>query len=196
MCHRLIARPRWTNIGERRASGDEGGEVQMATVSSFASALRCVGVAKVGAQRRRLTAISGAVAFGVALSLPVVGAGVAAAAPAHTRVPVHAGSRHTAAASRVTARVARVSAPAGRANARATSAARMARIVNPPITCTDSWKTAASGAWNTATNWSTGAVPTSTDNVCITVAGTYTVTLATAAQRELSPWVAPPAPRP
>ncbi len=43
-------------------------------------------------------------------------------------------------------------------------------------TCTDSWKTAVNGKWSEAAKWSTGAVPTSTDEVCITVAGTYTVT--------------------
>ena len=44
--------------------------------------------------------------------------------------------------------------------------------------CTDSWTgAAADGNWDTAANWSTG-VPVSTDNVCITLAGTYTVTLA------------------
>src|SRR5438105_1064465 len=34
-------------------------------------------------------------------------------------------------------------------------------------TCTDSWKAAVSGDWNTATNWSTNAVPTSGDDACI-----------------------------
>jgi hypothetical protein len=43
--------------------------------------------------------------------------------------------------------------------------------------CSDSWKKAASGKWSVATNWSTGVVPTSSANVCIKVAGTYTVTL-------------------
>ena len=43
-------------------------------------------------------------------------------------------------------------------------------------TCTDSWKTAVNGKWSEAAKWSTGAVPTSSDEVCITVAGTYTVT--------------------
>jgi len=43
-------------------------------------------------------------------------------------------------------------------------------------TCTDSWKTAVNGKWSEAAKWSTGAVPTSADEVCITVAGTYTVT--------------------
>ena len=43
-------------------------------------------------------------------------------------------------------------------------------------TCTDSWKTAVNGKWSEAAKWSTGAVPTSSDEVCVTVAGTYTVT--------------------
>ena len=43
-------------------------------------------------------------------------------------------------------------------------------------TCTDSWKSAVNGDWSEAAKWSTGAVPTSSDEVCITVAGTYTVT--------------------
>jgi hypothetical protein len=47
----------------------------------------------------------------------------------------------------------------------------------PAPVCTDTWKTAASGSWSVATNWSTGVVPKSSANVCITVAGTYTVTL-------------------
>jgi hypothetical protein len=45
-----------------------------------------------------------------------------------------------------------------------------------PPACTDSWKTAASGNWDTAANWSTGVVPGVSDVACITVAGTYTVT--------------------
>jgi fibronectin-binding autotransporter adhesin len=45
-----------------------------------------------------------------------------------------------------------------------------------PPACTDSWKTATSGNWDTATNWSTGVVPGSSDTACITVPGTYTVT--------------------
>ena len=43
--------------------------------------------------------------------------------------------------------------------------------------CTDSWAKPVSGMWNTAADWSTGAVPTQTDEVCITTPGTYTVTL-------------------
>src|ERR1700728_1378642 len=46
-----------------------------------------------------------------------------------------------------------------------------------PLACTDSWKTAASGDWLTAADWSTGVVPTSSSKVCITLAGTYKVTI-------------------
>ncbi len=35
--------------------------------------------------------------------------------------------------------------------------------------CTDSWTNAGGGAWETAANWSNSSVPTSSDNVCITV---------------------------
>src|SRR5579884_4141441 len=44
-------------------------------------------------------------------------------------------------------------------------------------TCTDSWSNASGGDWWVAGNWSTNAVPVSTDDVCITLSGTYTVTL-------------------
>lgn len=50
-------------------------------------------------------------------------------------------------------------------------------VTQASVTCTDSWLSATSGNWNTTTDWSTGLVPTSTDNACITVAGTYTVTV-------------------
>ncbi len=43
-------------------------------------------------------------------------------------------------------------------------------------TCTDEW-VAKSGSWNTAGDWSTGKVPSSSDIVCIDEKGTYTVTL-------------------
>ncbi len=43
-------------------------------------------------------------------------------------------------------------------------------------TCTTSWKTAVSGDWGTAADWTSG-VPTSTTAACITVAGAYTVTV-------------------
>jgi hypothetical protein len=43
--------------------------------------------------------------------------------------------------------------------------------------CDVSWASAVSGNWTDATKWSTGIVPTSTQNVCITVSGTYTVKL-------------------
>ncbi|MGA7416758.1 MAG: hypothetical protein WB765_12785, partial [Acidimicrobiales bacterium] len=56
-------------------------------------------------------------------------------------------------------------------------------------TCNDSWVGSvgsASGDWNTASNWSTNSVPTSSSDVCIGVApsigGTYTVTLNTSTQ--------------
>ncbi len=44
--------------------------------------------------------------------------------------------------------------------------------------CTDSWTNAAGGSWFTPGNWSTKAVPSSTDEACITLAGTYTVEMA------------------
>jgi uncharacterized repeat protein (TIGR01451 family) len=42
--------------------------------------------------------------------------------------------------------------------------------------CTDSWANPVSGAWDDASMW-TGGVPGGSDVACITVAGTYTVTL-------------------
>jgi fibronectin-binding autotransporter adhesin len=53
-----------------------------------------------------------------------------------------------------------------------------------PPACTVSWKTAASGNWDTAANWSPARVPGATDVACITVAGTYTVTYQPAAGTE------------
>ncbi len=43
--------------------------------------------------------------------------------------------------------------------------------------CTDEWTNTSGGSWGTASNWSKDAVPGNTDEVCVTVAGTYTVTL-------------------
>ena len=43
-------------------------------------------------------------------------------------------------------------------------------------TCTTSWKAAVSGSWNTAANWTHG-VPKKTTDACITLTGTYTVTV-------------------
>ena len=43
--------------------------------------------------------------------------------------------------------------------------------------CSNSWLAAEDGAWTDATKWSSGTAPISTDDVCIDVAGTYTVTL-------------------
>ena len=42
--------------------------------------------------------------------------------------------------------------------------------------CSDSWTSASGGLWTDAANWSAG-VPSSSSDVCITLAGTYTVTL-------------------
>jgi fibronectin-binding autotransporter adhesin len=44
--------------------------------------------------------------------------------------------------------------------------------------CTNSWKSATSGSWFEGANWSKGTVPAAEEEVCITVSGTYTVTLA------------------
>jgi autotransporter-associated beta strand protein len=43
-----------------------------------------------------------------------------------------------------------------------------------------SWKTAVSGDWNVATNWSTNTVPTSLDTVTISASGPYIVTISSA----------------
>jgi hypothetical protein len=44
--------------------------------------------------------------------------------------------------------------------------------------CTKTWTNTSGGSWDTAASWSGGTVPTATDHVCLTTAGTYTVTLA------------------
>src|SRR5579871_649087 len=41
--------------------------------------------------------------------------------------------------------------------------------------CSDSWINPAGGSWDVGANWSTGLAPSSADDVCITLAGTYTV---------------------
>ncbi len=43
--------------------------------------------------------------------------------------------------------------------------------------CTDSWKSGASGKWDTAADWSTGKVPGLSDVACISASGSYTVTI-------------------
>ena len=43
--------------------------------------------------------------------------------------------------------------------------------------CENSWATAKSGSWFTAENWTKKAVPTASEEVCITVSGAYTVTM-------------------
>src|SRR5262249_28934299 len=42
-------------------------------------------------------------------------------------------------------------------------------------TCTKTWQNGVNGSWSDGTKWSPPGVPTSSDNVCITVNGTYTV---------------------
>ncbi len=44
--------------------------------------------------------------------------------------------------------------------------------------CSNTFKNAAGGSWFTATNWSAGKVPSSTEEACITEPGTYTVEMA------------------
>jgi len=54
------------------------------------------------------------------------------------------------------------------------------QLIRPSLavaqSCTDSWL-GGTGTWDTASDWSKGKVPASNDDVCITAAGTYTVTL-------------------
>src|SRR5580658_8343543 len=49
----------------------------------------------------------------------------------------------------------------------------------PPPVNNVSWKTAVSGDWNTAADWTGGVVPGSSNDVTIGVAGAYTVTIST-----------------
>jgi hypothetical protein len=44
-------------------------------------------------------------------------------------------------------------------------------------TCTDQWKSAVSGSWDTAADWSTGKVPAASDVACITASGTFKVSI-------------------
>src|SRR3954470_21531877 len=43
--------------------------------------------------------------------------------------------------------------------------------------CTKSWAAAVGGTWDDGTKWSPAGAPTAADDVCITVAGSYTVTM-------------------
>src|SRR5208282_5987606 len=52
--------------------------------------------------------------------------------------------------------------------------------------CTVSWVGPASGQWGTAANWSTGAIPVSTDNVCVASGFTATVGVLAAATQTIS----------
>lgn len=55
----------------------------------------------------------------------------------------------------------------------------LARGLQPSrlVECTVSWANPAGGLWTTATNWSPAVVPGATDDVCVTLDGTYTVTV-------------------
>ncbi len=50
------------------------------------------------------------------------------------------------------------------------------RTANAQAACTVSWAVNADGFWDVASNWSTNAVPSASDDVCINVAGNITVT--------------------
>ncbi|HEX7938311.1 MAG TPA: hypothetical protein VF483_04915, partial [Gemmatimonadaceae bacterium] len=52
---------------------------------------------------------------------------------------------------------------------------QVAARVDNLLTCSNSWVTATSGNWETASNWSAGHAPTSTEDACITLEGNYTV---------------------
>ncbi|MGA2211498.1 MAG: hypothetical protein ABSH30_17935, partial [Acidimicrobiales bacterium] len=111
----------------------------------------------------------GAIGLGAILLVAPMGmGGVASAAPLHLGAARHTARPVDRAGNDALGRAAHLAA-----RSVVSSIAR----VRPQITCTDSWKAATSGLWNTATNWSTGSVPTSTSAACITLAGTYTVTI-------------------
>jgi hypothetical protein len=55
------------------------------------------------------------------------------------------------------------------------TATKLASVVATP-SCNDSWRSAVSGAWGAPGDWTAG-VPATTSDICITVPGTYTVTL-------------------
>ena len=69
------------------------------------------------------------------------------------------------------------------AQVRGPSADAHARALPPSVTCgggTNDWTgTAGDNKWTTATNWSSGAVPVSTDNVCIASTFTTAITIGT-----------------
>src|SRR3954464_4062349 len=50
------------------------------------------------------------------------------------------------------------------------------RLEGRVLLAANAWKSAVSGNWTDATRWSLGHVPTATEDVSITVAGSYTVT--------------------
>src|SRR5437764_864708 len=50
------------------------------------------------------------------------------------------------------------------------------RLEGRVLLAANAWKSAVSGNWTDATRWSLGHVPTVTEDVSITIAGSYTVT--------------------
>jgi hypothetical protein len=59
----------------------------------------------------------------------------------------------------------------------AAGAAALAPAAAHAAGCNNSWKTATSGSWYTASNWTKEAVPAAGEEVCITQSGTYSVTM-------------------
>ena len=67
-----------------------------------------------------------------------------------------------------------------RSPARRLAGALALLLLASPLTraqaCTTTWTNATGGAWNDAANWSGAAIPGPTDDACVTLDGTYTVT--------------------
>ena len=59
----------------------------------------------------------------------------------------------------------------------AAPAVRLEALETRQLMAANAWKSAVSGNWNDATKWSLGHVPTKTEDVVISVAGNYTVTV-------------------
>src|SRR5689334_11772823 len=67
--------------------------------------------------------------------------------------------------------------PAVRTRIARASAAVLESLESRKLLTAISWNNAAGGDWNVASNWSTNSIPTSADDVSITLAGSYSVTL-------------------
>src|SRR5271154_3982173 len=57
-------------------------------------------------------------------------------------------------------------------------------VLIPSVEAQISWTNGAGGNWNSAANWSPNQIPLAADNVSISLAGSYTVTLDVAATVE------------